>query len=167
MLEGGENPLYVARRLVRCSTEDIGLADPQALIIATNCFQICKELGAPLCFKTLAQTVVYLALTSKSNELYLAYGKVADIIHEGGAMPIPSVILQTGEYDYSTGKNYLPEGIQSETLIHVNRATTDLRTQSINRYINPNSEVVGPIEADANLSELPLEKRMKITVESS
>lgn len=167
MLEGGENPLYVARRLVRCSTEDIGLADPQALIITTNCFQICKELGAPLCFNTLAQTVTYLALTSKSNELYLAYGKVADIIHESGAMPIPSSIMQTGEYDYSTGKNYLPEGIEHETMIHVNRATTDLRAQSINRYIHPNSEVVGPIVADANLSELPLEKRMKITVESS
>lgn len=167
MLEGGENPLYIARRLVRCSTEDIGLADPQALIVTTSCFQICKELGAPLCFNTLAQTVVYLALTSKSNELYLAYGRVADIIHESGAMPIPSVILQTGEYDYSTDKNYLPEGIQSETLIHVNRATTDLRTQSSTNYINPTQKWFGPIVPDANLSELPLEKRMKITVESS
>lgn len=165
MLEGGENPLYIARRLVRCSTEDIGLADPQALIITTNCFQICKELGAPLCFYTLAQTVTYLALTSKSNELYLAYGKVADIIHESGAVPFPPVILETNEYDYSTGKNYLPEGLKNETLIHVNRATSDLRTQSINRFIHPNSEVVGRIEEDANLSELPLEKRMKIAVE--
>lgn len=78
-----------------------------------------------------------LSANKQTNELYLAYGRVADIIHESGAMPIPSVILQTGEYDYSTDKNYLPEGIQSETLIHVNRATTDLRTQSINHISIP------------------------------
>ena len=89
MLEGGEDPLYVARRLIRCATEDIGLADPQALLIAMRCYQDCESLGRPLCFTVLAQCVSYLALTAKSNELYLAYGKAVDVVRATGMLPIP------------------------------------------------------------------------------
>lgn len=165
MLEGGENPLYVARRLIRCATEDIGLSDPQALLLATRCYHTCQELGSPLCFSALAQCVSYLALTSKSNELYLAYGKVSDVIHESGAVPIPDSVKETPEYDYSTGKSFLPDGLKDTVFVDVPRAITDLRTQSLNRYMHPGSEVVGVVEVDANLVELPIEKRMKIDTE--
>lgn len=165
MLEGGENPLYIARRLIRCSTEDVGLSDPQALLLATRCYHTCKELGAPLCFSALAQCVVYLTLTSKSNELYLAYGKVADVIHESGPVPVPEVLRKTLEDDYTTGRNFLPEGVKDVQFIDVVRATTDLRTPSLNHYMHPGSEDVGKMEVDANLVELPLEKRMKLDVD--
>ena len=95
MLEGGEDPLYVARRLIRFATEDVGLADPQALSLAVRCYQECEWLGRPLCFTILAQCVSYLALTAKSNELYLAYGKAVDVVHDTGMLPIPQSIQKS------------------------------------------------------------------------
>lgn len=80
MLEAGEDPLYVARRLIRFASEDIGLADPQALVQATAAFQAAHSIGMPECNVVLAQAVVYLARAQKSNALYEAYGKVqADV----------------------------------------------------------------------------------------
>lgn len=95
MLEGGEDPLYIARRLIRCATEDVGLADPQALSLAVRCYQECEWLGRPLCFTVLAQCVSYLALTAKSNELYLAYGKAVDVVHDTGMLPVPQSIKKS------------------------------------------------------------------------
>ncbi|CBK21370.2 uncharacterized protein [Blastocystis hominis] len=95
MLEGGEDPLYVARRLIRFATEDVGLADLQALSLAVRCYQECEWLGRPLCFTILAQCVSYLALTAKSNELYLAYGKAVDVVHDTGMLPIPQSIQKS------------------------------------------------------------------------
>ncbi len=82
MLEAGEDPLYVARRLVRFASEDIGLADPQALVQATAAFQAAHQLGMPECNVCLAQAVVYLARAPKSNALYVAYGAVQRDIAE-------------------------------------------------------------------------------------
>ena len=73
MLEGGEDPLYVARRLVRFASEDVGLSVPQALEQAVAAFQACKFVGMPECALALAQVVVYLALAPKSNSLEAAY----------------------------------------------------------------------------------------------
>lgn len=97
MLEGGEDPLYVARRLIRFSTEDVGLADPQALLLTVRCYQECEWLGRPLCFTVLAQCVSYLALTAKSNEVYLAYGKAVDAVTDTGLLPIPLHSQKSGE----------------------------------------------------------------------
>ncbi|MDE5539988.1 MAG: replication-associated recombination protein A, partial [Bacilli bacterium] len=76
MLEAGENPLYIARRLIRFASEDIGLADPNALTQAINAYQASHFIGVPECSVNLAQAVVYLSVTAKSNSLYKAYEKV-------------------------------------------------------------------------------------------
>ncbi|XP_076828126.1 ATPase WRNIP1 [Brachyhypopomus gauderio] len=92
MLEGGEDPLYVARRLVRFSSEDVGLADPAALPQAVSAFQACHFIGMPECEVILAQCVVYLARAPKSVEVYKAYNGVKACLrsHKG---PLPSVPL--------------------------------------------------------------------------
>ncbi|XP_031759099.1 ATPase WRNIP1 isoform X2 [Xenopus tropicalis] len=92
MLEGGENPLYVARRLVRFASEDVGLADPQALTQAVSTYQACHFIGMPECEVILAQCVMYLACAPKSISVYSAYNKVKECLknHKG---PLPSVPL--------------------------------------------------------------------------
>ncbi|MFA6428908.1 MAG: replication-associated recombination protein A [Patescibacteria group bacterium] len=89
MLEGGEDPLYVARRLVRFASEDIGVADPQALVQAMTAYQACHALGMPECNVVLAQAVVYLSQAPKSNALYVAYGAVQADIHDQPNDPVP------------------------------------------------------------------------------
>ncbi len=76
MLESGEDPLYIARHLIRFSSEDIGLANANALVQATSAYQACHNIGVPECNVILAQCVVYLALSPKSNSLYMAYEDV-------------------------------------------------------------------------------------------
>jgi putative ATPase len=73
MLEAGEDPLYIARRVIRFSSEDIGLADPRALEIAVAAYQAVHSIGMPECSVNLAQAVVYMSLAPKSNSLYTAY----------------------------------------------------------------------------------------------
>ncbi len=75
MLDAGEDPLYLARRIVRMASEDIGLADPAALVQAVNAFQAYHFLGSPEGDLALAQAVVYLCLAPKSNSLYVAHGQ--------------------------------------------------------------------------------------------
>ena len=75
MLEAGEDPLYVARRLIRFASEDIGLANPNALTQTTSAYEACHNIGMPECNVILAQAVVYLSVSPKSNALYMAYNK--------------------------------------------------------------------------------------------
>ncbi|XP_015669141.1 ATPase WRNIP1 [Protobothrops mucrosquamatus] len=91
MLEGGEDPLYVARRLVRFASEDIGLADPLALPQAVAAYQGCHFIGMPECEVLLAQCVVYFARAPKSIEVYSAYSKVKACLrdHQGPLPPVP------------------------------------------------------------------------------
>ncbi|KAM3680348.1 ATPase WRNIP1 [Ammospiza maritima maritima] len=91
MLEGGEDPLYVARRLVRFASEDIGLADPLALTQAVAAYQGCHFIGMPECEVILAQCVVYFARAPKSIEVYRAYGNVKECLrmHTGPLPPVP------------------------------------------------------------------------------
>ncbi len=89
MLEGGEDPLYIARRLLRVASEDVGLADPQALVIASAAQEAVHFLGMPEGDLALAQTVVYLATAPKSNEIYTAYTKAREDAHGHGADPVP------------------------------------------------------------------------------
>ncbi len=89
MLEAGEDPLYVARRLVRFASEDVGLADPQALVIATAAFEAAHVLGMPECDVCLAQCVAYLAQAPKSIAVYAAYGRVKKDIAESPNDPVP------------------------------------------------------------------------------
>ena len=89
MLEAGEDPLFVARRLVRFASEDIGVKDPQALTQAVSVYQACHFIGLPECNVILAQAVVYLAKAPKDNSLYKAYQKVKKDIMEQPNYPVP------------------------------------------------------------------------------
>jgi len=89
MLEAGEDPLYVARRLVRFASEDVGLADPQALVVAMAAQQAVHFIGMPEGALALAELVVYLAAAPKSNAVYLAYGEAAKDALETRAEPVP------------------------------------------------------------------------------
>lgn len=89
MLQAGQDPLYIARRVVRFASEDIGMEDPNALVIATSAFKACQVVGMPECELALAQAVVYMAKAPKSNKLYIAYGKVKDDVEKYGNLPVP------------------------------------------------------------------------------
>ena len=89
MLEAGEDPLYIARRLIRFASEDIGLADTNALLHATAAFHACHQIGMPECNVILAQCVAYLARAPKSNALYVAYNEVRRDIRELPNEPVP------------------------------------------------------------------------------
>ena len=89
MLEAGEDPLYIVRRLIRFASEDVGNADPQALVVAVSAMQACHFVGMPECDLALAQAVTYLAAAPKSNSLYTAYGEVKADVRKYGALPVP------------------------------------------------------------------------------
>ena len=89
MVEAGEDPLYIARRLVRFASEDVGLANSRALEQATAVYQACHFIGLPECNVILAQAVVYMAKCHKSNELYVAYQKAADDVKKYGNLAVP------------------------------------------------------------------------------
>ena len=92
MLEGGEDPLYVARRVTRFASEDVGLADPHALEIAVAAYHACHFIGMPECSVHLAEAVIYLSLAPKSNSSYIAYERAKKDAMERVAEPVPLVI---------------------------------------------------------------------------
>ncbi len=92
MLAAGEDPLYVARRLVRFASEDVGNADPQALVLANAAFQAYHQLGSPEGELALAQCCVYLAVAPKSNAVYLGLDQAMREVEESGSLPVPLVI---------------------------------------------------------------------------
>ena len=109
MLKAGEDPFYIARRMVRFASEDIGNADPQALVVAVNAMEAFKFLGHPEGELSLAQAVVYLATAPKSNSVYKAYGNVKKAIDDTGTLPVPLHIRNapTGLMkDLGYGKGY-------------------------------------------------------------
>ena len=131
MLEAGEDPLYIARRLVRFASEDVGLANSQALVQAVAGYQACHFIGMPECNVILAQVTVYLAKCKKSNELYVAYGKVQKDVKETMDEPVPihlrnaptDLMKDLGfgrDYKYSPNFNYqeeqeyLPESLKGK-----------------------------------------------------
>lgn len=114
MLEAGEDPLYVARRLVRFASEDIGLANSRALEQAVAAYQACHFIGMPECNVILAQAVVYMAKCNKSNDLYVAYEKAAADVKEYGNLPVPLHIRNAPtqlmkDLNYGKGYKYSPD----------------------------------------------------------
>jgi len=132
MIDGGEDPLYLARRMVRMAVEDIGLADPQALVQANAAKDAYDFLGSPEGELALAQCVIYLATAPKSNSAYTAYGAAMRLAKEGGSLAPPKHILNAPTklmrsegygsgyvYDHSTeegvsGQNYFPDGLERQ-----------------------------------------------------
>ena len=111
MLEAGEDPLYVARRVTRFASEDIGLADPRALEIAVAAYQACHFIGMPECTVHLTEAVVYMSMAPKSNSLYIAYGMAKKDALTMLAEPVPLVIRNAPtklmkELDYGKGYQY-------------------------------------------------------------
>jgi putative ATPase len=119
MLEAGEDPLYIARRLVRFASEDVGNADPQALAVAVSAKEAAEFIGMPEANTALAQAAIYLATAPKSNAVYTAYLKAADDAHRDVAEPVPLHLRNapTGlmkELNYGSGYAYAhdePEGV--------------------------------------------------------
>lgn len=111
MLEAGEDPLYVARRVTRFASEDIGLADPRALEVAVSAYQACHFIGMPECSVHLTEAVVYMSLAPKSNALYVAYERAKKDALTMLAEPVPLVIRNAPtklmkELDYGKGYQY-------------------------------------------------------------
>lgn len=111
MLEGGEDPLYIARRCVRFASEDVGLADPNALLLANAVWDSCHNLGVPECNVHLTEIVVYLSLAPKSNAMEQAYNRAARDAQEMMAEPVPLQIRNAPtrlmkELEYGKGYTY-------------------------------------------------------------
>ncbi len=132
MLDGGVDPRYAARRLVRMASEDIGLADPRALAMTLDAAQTYERLGSPEGELTLAQAVVYLAIAPKSNAVYSAYKAVRAFIEQDGTRPVPlhlrnapTRLMKDLDYGrgyryahdeaggFAAGENYWPDGLKA------------------------------------------------------
>lgn len=131
MLDGGCDPLYVARRVIRMASEDIGNADPRALSLALDAWQTLERLGSPEGELTLAQAIVYLASVPKSNAVYVAFKAAARLVADGQSEPVPAHLRNAptalakseghgAEYryahdepdGYAAGESYFPEAIK-------------------------------------------------------
>lgn len=123
MLEGGENPLYIARRLIRFASEDIGLADYKALQIAINAYNAARYIGYPECNVNLAQAVVYLSIAPKSNSLYTAYESAKKDAFATKEIPVPlhlcnAVTPLMISLDYGKGYSYAHDYEETVTNMH-------------------------------------------------
>jgi len=111
MLDGGADPRYMARRLVRMASEDIGLADPRALRLALDAAEVYERLGSPEGELALAECVVYLAIAPKSNAVYKAFNEAKAFIKKDGTRPVPMHLRNAPtklmkELDYGKGYRY-------------------------------------------------------------
>ncbi|TMG83726.1 MAG: recombination factor protein RarA, partial [Betaproteobacteria bacterium] len=133
MLDGGADPLYVGRRMIRMASEDVGLADPRALQITLDAVATFERLGTPEGELALAEAVIYLACAPKSNAVYVAYNAARAFIAEDASRPVPlhlrnapTRLMKTLGYGrdyryahdedeaYAAGETYLPEGMSSQ-----------------------------------------------------
>ncbi len=132
MLDGGVEPRYLARRLIRMASEDISLADPRALRLALDAAEVYERLGSPEGELTLAQCVVYLAIAPKSNAVYKAYNQARAFVRNDGTRPVPmhlrnapTRLMKDLDYGkgyryahdepdgFAAGENYFPESVQN------------------------------------------------------
>ncbi len=138
MLQGGEDPIYIARRLVRFATEDIGLADPNALLQALAAKQAYEFIGSPEGELALAQGVIFLATAPKSNSVYVSFGEAQTVARDSGSLRPPKHILNAPTqlmrdqgysrgyiYDHNTesafsGQSYFPTGMQRKQFYRPN-----------------------------------------------
>ncbi len=130
MLDGGADPLYMARRLIRMASEDIGLADPRALRLALDAAEVYERLGSPEGELALAECVIYLAVAPKSNAVYKAFGAAKTLIKQDGTRPVPmhlrnapTKLMKQLDYGkgyryahdeaegFAAGETYLPDGM--------------------------------------------------------
>lgn len=145
MLEGGEDPTFIARRLIILASEDIGNANPNALLLANNCFQAVKVIGMPESRIILSQTVTYMASCQKSNASYEAINKAQSLVRESGDLSVPLHLrnaptklmkeLSYGkEYQYShahkdnfVSQEYFPKALQGTVLFNPGNNPAELK----------------------------------------
>jgi len=145
MIEGGEDPVFIARRLIIVSSEDIGLANPNALLIANAAFDAVNKIGWPEARITLAQAVIYLANSPKSNSAYLAINEAQRLVKETGNLAVPmslrnaptKLMKQQGygkDYKYAhnypdnfVAMNFMPEELINRTLYNPQQNTNEAR----------------------------------------
>ena len=160
MLDGGAEPLYMARRLVRMASEDIGLADPRALRMALDAAEVYERLGSPEGELALAQCVVYLAIAPKSNAVYKAFNAAKAFIKQDGTRPVPlhlrnapTKLMKSLDYGknyryahneedgFAAGENYFPEGMPAPDWYQpVNRGLEIQIADKLNALKSKNSQ---------------------------
>lgn len=133
MIESGQDPLYIARRMVVFASEDIGMAQPTAIVIANEVFRACETIGYPECQENLAHGVVYLALAKKDRSAYDAYFRALDDVKRYGNLPVPLKIRNPvtklmKEVGYGEGyekyptESYLPEKLRGKKYFRVKKS---------------------------------------------
>lgn len=146
MLDGGCDPRYIARRLMRMSVEDIGLADPRAMDVAVNAAEIYERLGSPEGDLALGEAAVYLACAPKSNAIEVAMKELKDFIRSDGSRPVPmhlrnaptKLMKDLGYKEgyryahdepgaFAAGEIYLPEGLEGRRWYHPTDRGTEAR----------------------------------------
>ncbi|MBX7228594.1 MAG: replication-associated recombination protein A [Burkholderiaceae bacterium] len=150
MLDGGADPRYIARRMIRLASEDIGLADPRALQICLDATESYERLGSPEGELALAQAVVYCAVAAKSNAVYTAYKAAVAFVKKNGSAAVPlhlrnaptSLMKELGfgkdyryahdeEHAYAAGEHYFPEGLETQFYYPSNRGMEDKIAQKL------------------------------------
>lgn len=158
MLEAGENPLYIARRLIRFASEDIGLANPSALVQATSVYDACHYNGMPECNVNLTQAVVYLSLSPKSNALYTAYQSAKEdariTLQEKVPMNLRNAVTKLDAelgngvgYQYAhdaenkiTNMQCLPNSLKNKTYYHPTNSGNEMKLKEILKRIKEAKE---------------------------
>ena len=162
MLDGGADPRYIARRLIRMASEDIGLADPRALRLALDAAEVYERLGSPEGELALAECVVYLAVTAKSNAVYKAYNEARAFVKQDGTRPVPMhlrnaptrLMQQLGhgkgyryahdeEDAFAAGERYLPEGMPDPGFYRPVRRGLEIRIEEKMRTLREKNDIQG------------------------
>ena len=162
MLDGGVDPRYIARRLIRMAAEDIGLADPRALRLALDATEVYERLGSPEGELALAECVVYLAVTAKSNAVYKAFNEARAFVKQDGTRPVPmhlrnapTQLMKQLDYGkgyryahdeedgFAAGERYLPEGMTDPGFYRPVRRGLEIRIDDKLRELREKNAVQG------------------------
>jgi putative ATPase len=154
MLDGGCDPLYIARRVVRMASEDVGNADPRALSISLDAWQVQERLGSPEGELAVAQAIIYLACAAKSNAVYNAYNQAVAVIGAGDSHEVPlhlknapTSLMKDMDYGaeyryahdeeggYAAGESYLPEALKDQQFYHPVDRGLEKKIQDKLRYL--------------------------------
>jgi putative ATPase len=163
MLDGGADPRYMARRLVRMASEDIGLADPRALRLALDAAEVYERLGSPEGELALAECVVYLAIAPKSNAVYKAYNQAKAFVKKDGTRPVPmhlrnapTQLMKDLDYGknyryahdeeggFAAGERYLPDGMAEPGFYQPVERGLEIKIAEKMRTLRAQNEAAGP-----------------------
>jgi putative ATPase len=162
MLDGGAEPKYMARRLIRMAAEDIGLADPRALRLALDAAEVYERLGSPEGELALAECVVYLAVAPKSNAVYKAYNEARALVKKDGTRPVPMHLRNAPtqmmkdmdwgkgyryahdeEDGFAAGENYMPQGLEGTGFYRPVARGLEIKIADKLRYLREKNQQAG------------------------